>query len=134
MKNTPELKISILEMVGVYAARFSIPEPRILMSTREVLEMPHFVTAGRRTTAYKYYGVSYIEYNTVFLNVRKIPDSKTLEETIVHELIHMRFPYLPHGERFENMVRRGMQGSRFKPYKSRKYQAPQSKRRRRRGA
>ena len=127
MKLTPELRLSILEMAGVYAARFSIPEPRVLMSTREVLDMPRRVTTGRRTTAYKYYGVAYIRYNTVFLNVRKIPDAPALEKTLVHELVHMRFPYMSHGKRFEDTVRRGLAGARFGPYKRRK---PVARRRR----
>ena len=75
MKLTPELRLHILETAGVYAARFGIPEPRILMSTREVLELPRHITTGRRTTTYKYYGVAYIQYNTIFLNVRKMPDA-----------------------------------------------------------
>lgn len=117
MKLTPELRLSILEITGVYSARFSISEPKVLMSTREVLEMPRRVTAGRRITAYKYYGVSYIEYNMIFINVRKIPNAKALEETIVHELVHLRFPYLTHGKRFNRMVRRGLKGARFAPYR-----------------
>ena len=127
MKLTPELRLAILEMAGVYAARFSIPEPRVLMSTREVLDMPRHITAGRRTTAYKYYGVSYIRHNAIFLNVRKIPDAATLEKTLVHELVHMRFPYLSHGRRFDDTVSRGLSGAKFGPYKRRK---PAARRRR----
>ena len=119
MKLTPELRLSTLEMAGVYAARFSIPEPRVLMSTREVLELPRHVTAGRRTTAYKYYGVAYIKHNTIFLNVRKIPDAAALEKTLVHELVHMRFPYMSHGRRFDGVVQRGLDGAVFSPYKRR---------------
>ncbi|MCE2508210.1 MAG: hypothetical protein J4G04_02760 [Nitrosopumilaceae archaeon] len=114
MKLTPELRLHILETAGVYAARFGIPEPRILMSTREVLEMPRHITTGRRTTAYKYYGVAYTQYN-----IRKMPDAVVLEETIVHELVHMRFPYLSHGRRFNGVMRRGLGGARFKPYRKR---------------
>lgn len=117
MKLTPDLRLDILESVGIYATRFSIMPPRVLMSTKEVLDMPREVTAGRRTTAYKYYGTAYLKYNTVFINVRKIPDMKSLEDTIVHELIHVRFPYLSHGKRFEELVRKGLKGARFGPYR-----------------
>ena len=116
VKLDPDLRFKILEKVGVYSARFSISEPKILFTTKEVLEMPKEVTEGRRTSAYKYLGVSYILDNVVFINVRKIPDEKALENTIVHELIHMRFPYLSHGRRFNKMVRRGLAGKTFKPY------------------
>ncbi|MBI1663348.1 MAG: hypothetical protein IS860_07655 [Nitrosopumilus sp.] len=119
MKLDPELKLQILEKVGIYSNRFSIPEPTILLTTKEVLDAPKEKTEGRRTSAYKYYGVSYLQHNLVFINVRKIPDEKTLENTIVHELIHMRFPYLAHGKRFNKLVRQGLRGKSFLPYRKR---------------
>ncbi|CAD6524411.1 conserved hypothetical protein [metagenome] len=120
MKLDSELQLQILEKVGIYSNRFSIPEPKILLSTKEVLDMPKEMTEGRRTSAYKYYGVSYLLHNLVFINVRKIPDEKTLENTLVHELIHMRFPYLAHGKRFNKLVRQGLRGKTFAPYQKRK--------------
>ena len=120
MKLNPELRLEILEKVGIYSNRFSIPEPKILLTTKEVLGMPKEITKGRRTSAYKYYGVSYLQQNLIFLNVRKISDEKSLESTIVHELIHMRFPYLSHGRRFNKLVRQGLHGKTFPPYKKRK--------------
>jgi len=119
MKLDPELRLQILEKIGIYSNRFSILEPKILLSTKEVLDAPKEMTEGRRTSAYKYYGVSYLQYNLVFINVRKIPDEKTLENTIVHELIHMRFPYLAHGKRFNKLVRQGIRGKTFLPYRKR---------------
>jgi len=81
--------------------------------------MPKEMTEGRRTSAYKYYGVAYLEHNLVFINVRKTPDDKTLENTLVHELIHLRFPYLSHGKRFNKLVRQGLRGKTFLPYRKR---------------
>lgn len=120
MKLDPEIKLQILEKVGIYSNRFSIPEPRVLLTTKEVLEMPKEITEGRRTSAYKYFGISYLQQNLIFINVRKISDEKSLENTIVHELIHMRFPYLSHGKRFNKLVRQGLRGKSFPPYKKRK--------------
>ena len=119
MKLTPDLRLEILEKIGIYSNRFSIPEPQVLLSTKEVLDMPREMTEGRRTSAYKYYGVSYLLHNLIFINVRKIPDDKTLENTLVHELIHMRFPYLAHGKRFNKLVRQGLKGKTFLPYRKR---------------
>ena len=119
MKLDDDLKLAILEKVGIYASRFSIVEPKILLTTKEVLDMPKEMTEGRRTSAYKYYGVSYLQHNLVFINVRKIPDEKNLENTIVHELIHLRFPYLAHGKRFNKLVRQGLKGKTFLPYRKR---------------
>ena len=113
MKLDDDLRLSILEKVGVYSNRFSITEPKE-------------VTEGRRTTAYKYYGVAYLEHNSVFFNVKKMPDEKTLENTIVHELIHHRFPYLSHGKRFNKLVRQGLKGRKFSPYRKRNSQSNNS--------
>lgn len=120
MRLDDDLRLTILEKVGIYSARFSIPAPVTLFTSREVLDLPREVTHGRRTTAYKYYGVSYLTQNLIFVNVRKIPNEKTLENTIVHELVHMRFPYLSHGRRFNRLVRRGLSGKRFAPRRTRK--------------
>ena len=114
------LRLRILEKVGIYSNRFGIQEPKILFTTKEVLEMPKEITQGRRTSAYKYLGVSYLQHNLVFINIKKIPDEKTLENTIVHELIHMRFQYLSHGRRFNKLVRQGLAGKTFAPYQKRK--------------
>lgn len=120
VKIDSNLRFKILEKTGIYANRFGIPEPKVLLTTKEVLETPKEMTEGRRTSAYKYYGVSYIQNNLIFVNVRKMPDEKTLENTIVHELIHLRFPYLSHGKRFNKLVRQGLGGKTFTPYKKRK--------------
>jgi len=120
VKIDPDLRLQILEKVGIYSNRFSISEPKVLFTPKEVLDAPKELTEGRRTTAYKYYGISYMQSNLIFLNVKKILDEKTLENTIVHELIHMRFPYLSHGKRFNKLVRQGLRGKTFEPYQKRK--------------
>jgi hypothetical protein len=119
MKLDADLRLSILEKVGIYSNRLSISEPKTLLSTAEVLGMPKEMTAGRRTTAYKYYGVSYMQHNLVFINVKKIPDEKVLDDTIAHELVHLRFPYLSHGRRFNKLVRQVLKGKTFGPYQKR---------------
>lgn len=131
MKPCDELRLRILETVGVFSARLSIAEPRVLLSTREVLEMPRSMTAGRRTSAYKYYGVAYLESAMIFINVRKIPDDAMLVDTIAHELVHLRFPYLSHGRRFDRTVAEVIAGRRFAPYRKRG-PAKRARRRRRR--
>ena len=120
VKLDPDLRLKIYEKVGIYANRFSIPEPRVLLTTREVLDMPREMTEGARTSAYKYLGLSYNKQSLIFLNIRKISDEKDLENTIVHELIHQRFPYLSHGRRFNKLVRQGLRGKKFPTYQKRK--------------
>ena len=120
VKLDPDLRLKIYEKVGIYANRFSIPEPKVLLTTREVLDMPREMTEGARTSAYKYLGLSYNKQSLIFLNIRKISDEKDLENTIVHELVHQRFPYLSHGRRFTKLVRQGLRGRKFPPYQKRK--------------
>ena len=120
MKLDPDLKLRIYEKVGIYANRFSIIEPKVLLTTREVLDMPREMTEGARTSAYKYLGLSYNKQSLIFINVKKISDERDLENTIVHELIHQRFPYLGHGKRFNKLVRQGLRGKKFLPYQKRK--------------
>lgn len=119
MRLDPDLRLAILEKVGVFSSHLSIAEPRVLLTTKEVLEVPKEMTAGRRTTAYKYYGVSYLLHNLVFINVKKIPDERALDNTIAHELVHLRFPYLAHGRRFNKYVRQVIRGKTFPPYRKR---------------
>ena len=121
MKLDPDLRLAICEKVGIYANRFSILEPKVLFTTREVLDMPKEMTEGGRTSAYKYLGLSYNKQSLIFINVKKISNEKDLENTIVHELIHQRFPYLSHGKRFNKLVRQGLQGKKFLPYQKRKW-------------
>ena len=120
MKLTPDLRLEIYEMIGIYSNRFSIPEPKVLLTTREVFDMPKDMTEGARTSAYKYLGLSYNKQSMIFINARKISSEKDLENTIIHELIHQRFPYLSHGKRFNKLVRRGLKGKQFSPYQKRK--------------
>ena len=120
VKLDPDLRLRIYEIAGIYANRFSIPEPKVLLTTREVLDMPREMTEGARTSAYKYLGLSYNKQSLIFINVRKVSDEKDLENTIVHELIHQRFPYLSHGKRFNKLVRQGLRGKKFPPYQKRK--------------
>jgi hypothetical protein len=121
MKLDDDLRLSILEKVGIFSTHLSILEPKTLLTTAEVLQMPKELTAGRRTTAYKYYGVSYMQHNLVFINVKKIPSEQALDDTIAHELVHLRFPYLSHGRRFNKLVRQVLKGKTFPPYQKRKH-------------
>lgn len=118
MKKTPSIQIFIEEKVAKYCKQLSINRPTILTKTRQIKDLPKDMTRGRRTSAYKYYGVSYISYNTVFLNVRKITNRKSLDNTIRHELVHMRFPYLSHGLNFYEKVKQLKKGKTWESSKS----------------
>ena len=100
---------------------FQFQNPKVLLTTREVLDMPREITEGARTSAYKYLGLSYNKQSLIFINVRKISNEKDLDNTIVHELIHQRFPYLSHGKRFSEASQTRLdEESNFPPYQKRK--------------
>jgi hypothetical protein len=69
--------------------------PDLMLTTREVLDMPVELTEGRRTSAYKHLGVCYVFACTIFINVRAHKTLADMRDTIVHELCHYRWPYLP---------------------------------------
>ena len=75
-----------------------------LISKEAVLDILVEILQGKKIDLHKY----------------KAVDEKTLENTLVHELIHMRFPYLAHGKRFNKLVRQGLRGKSFLPYQKRK--------------
>ena len=115
MKLDDDLRLAILERVGIYSARLAISEPRVLLSTREVLALPKDLTRGRRSTAYKYYGVAYLKSNIIFINVRKIENEKALENTIAHELVHMRFSVSEPRPEIQQACTPGAAGQNFSP-------------------
>jgi hypothetical protein len=49
MKLDDELRLVILEKVGIYSKRFSIAEPQVFLTNKEVLTAPKEITEGRRT-------------------------------------------------------------------------------------
>ena len=86
--------------------------PRLIFTTRDVLNMPVEQTEGRRVSAYKYLGVCYRDAKTILVNIRhkaikRLNGGKfgTAEETLIHELVHYRFVHLNHGKEFNKRVR-----------------------------
>lgn len=119
MKLTPELEIHINERVTYYSQKLSIKKPKCVLRVKDVLALPRDITKGRRTSAYRYYGVAYIKDNILFFNIKLLPSIKRLELTIIHELIHLRFPYLQHGSKFKERIQDVINGRSFKPYNKR---------------
>lgn len=106
----------ITDQVNKYAKQIGIMDeqiPRIVLTTREVMEMPIEQTKGRRTSAYKHLGVCYYNARTIFINARKLVTKENLRYTIAHELVHYRFGYLSHGRKFEKRVKEILKGKTF---------------------
>ncbi len=116
-----KLTDSLLDYIADYTEKFcrqlSMEPPYLWFTTREVKDAPIEWTQGRRTSAYKYYGVAYPNADAVFLNIRVMKGRKIVKGVIAHELVHVRFPYLSHGEEFERKIKQILQGRKFPPYK-----------------
>jgi hypothetical protein len=120
MRLTPALTTWIEKQVTLYSNLLNIKKPKYVLRVKDVLNLPREVTRGRRTSAYKYYGIAYLKHKIIFINVRRSPSYSKLKTTIVHELVHLRFPYMNHGSRFRMKVKLVLNGTQFKPYKKRK--------------
>lgn len=88
--------------------------PNIVFTRKEVLAMSEELTAGRRTVTYKYLGICFRRARTILINVKKHTSYADLKHTIVHEIVHYRFPYLKHGKKFEKRISLILGGKRYK--------------------
>ena len=117
----PEAYKWIHEQLVLRCEQLGIEEiPKLVFSRKDVLAMPLEHTAGRRTSTHRYLGICYREARTIFLNIRskyvkrlKGRRSGSLEETMVHELVHYRFGYLGHGRKFEDRVKKIFEGKTY---------------------
>lgn len=50
------------------------------------------------------YGKYFPAADLLYLNINEIPDYERLESTIVHELIHVKYPKLKHGLEFDHKI------------------------------
>ena len=46
MKLDDELRLVVLEKVGIYSKRFSTPEPQVFFTNKEVMAAPKEITEG----------------------------------------------------------------------------------------
>ncbi len=118
MKNKPVIVDYTQERLEHYSRMASLSFiPTLITRTRDVLAMPQKFTKGRRTSAYKYHGVCYSRAKTIFINIRLHYSRKSIDKTVVHEIVHIRYPYLSHGEQFEKRIEAMEKGKVSKPPK-----------------
>jgi len=75
-----------------------------------------------RSFGNKYYGVAYKKANLIWLNPNM--DTEQAKDTLAHEFVHLRFPYLSHGRKFTEMIKRLRSGEKFKPHREKKIATP----------
>ena len=118
MKNRQVIVDYTQERLEHYSRMASLSfTPTLITRTRDVMEMPLKYTIGRRTSAYKYFGVCYSKGKTIFINLRLHSSRKSIDRTVAHEIVHIRYPYLSHGEQFEKRIKAMEKGKVSKPPK-----------------
>jgi hypothetical protein len=119
LRSTLHVRRWIKGHVRNYAWQIGITEqdmPHLVITREEVRVMPlDEVTVSVRNETSQYLGVCFVHARTISINVRKFASLKDLKGTIVHELVHYRFQYLGHGERFEKRVSLILKGKQYRP-------------------
>ena len=101
----------------IYCNQLKVNIPNMVYRHCDVMRLPKVITDGRRYSAIRYLGVCYIYNGIIFLNVKKHYSKVRLKRTLAHELIHLRFPHLSHGQEFEKKIDQLMKGVEFKKYR-----------------
>jgi hypothetical protein len=117
LRPTNYVKSWIEKQVRQYGQQIGITAqeiPNMVFTRREVLAMPKELTAGRRTVTHKCLGICFRRAKTILINVKKHTSYEDLKHTIVHELVHYRFRYLKHSNRFEKRISLVLRGKRYK--------------------
>lgn len=113
MKPTNQLRALVRQSTILYAERLSIKTPHVVFTRVGMTALPkRFETYDIR----KSYSVCYPREGVIFINLARHKTLDQLLESIVHEMIHMRFPTLKHGRKFENTATRMFLGATYKPY------------------
>ena len=105
--------VSKIKATYIYAIRYSqylgIPCP-IIMTTKA--ELKKFVGQNKRLPSIKkYYGKAWYNHNTIFINIRNHKNKWQLRDTVAHELLHLYNPKIPHGKKFNSLVKKIISGA-----------------------
>jgi len=124
---TKELEQWIYSNLDKYAKQMGISKyqmPIAVLTQEELSKVPTHITWNYTADKVKTNkGVTYWghDHNLIsFINVKRHRSMKDLEDTLVHELLHVRMKYLSHGKTYDKMVKAIMNGKTLRPYKERK--------------
>jgi len=100
----------IQEQCAMRCEQIGIQEcPTLIFRRQDVLSKPQ--TVGRRNTS-RYLGVCYRKHNLIFINIKskyikrlKGKGFGCAEETLIHELVHLRWDYIQHGRMFQKRIK-----------------------------
>lgn len=115
MKPTRQLRSQVRRLVKKYARQVNVAEPRVACTLGEARPGFAGMAEWKRIFTVLVLGAYYEDMHTVFINIEMHEREADLEPTVVHELVHARFPEMRHGESFDNTVNEVLLGRRFPP-------------------
>src|SRR5919197_6003237 len=135
-----KLHTKLYTSLAKYARQIGIPPnevPKLIINKKEMQEL--LVTKSQMNAPVLYndksktpYGLCISNIRTIFVDVHRIIEEEEIQSTdyphtafmqdttLVHELVHYRFPYMQHGEKFEERTREILRGQVFEPESIRK--------------
>ena len=93
----------LLERLELYCKRLGVPVPRIVWTKKEMKKLDKFYRGPRHGRGVRGYCCKRI--NCIYIAYARHHTLKDLEHTLLHELIHFRFPSLQHGPKFEAKIK-----------------------------
>ena len=115
MKATPAKRMLVMNMIADIADQIACPMPKVFLTRKEYLSVEY---TQSRTVTHRKLGMCHVPQKSnpvfwVFINIKRHDSTADLKETVYHEMTHARFPYLPHGRKFEAKMREIAKGKRF---------------------
>ena len=105
MKDTPQVRKCVQEIATYYSDKLGLSAKEIPDIFFDGITLPRkkdSVFKSNDYAKYVYGGISLIHMNLkAHTSVR---GKKGLVDTIVHELIHIKYPNLRHGDKFDKMI------------------------------
>jgi len=105
VEDTPSLRQWVSRKVTKYSRQIGIPEPIVVYNYTEMKAKGYKPDASDKRLMSRKAGNSWIHLrgnkpNFMHLNLKHHDGKECLENTIAHELLHIRFPVMEHGEDF----------------------------------
>ena len=108
--------VTVRQLTPRYSQLCSLPSaPLVVFNRTQAKDILKPQYKRLRSFGNRFYGVAYRKANLIWLNPNM--DTEQAKDTLAHEFIHLRFPYLSHGEKFDEQIKRLRNGEQFKPYK-----------------
>jgi predicted metal-dependent hydrolase len=118
MEDTPLLRQWIDRKVRKYSKQIGIPEPILVYNYKEMIEKGYKPDASDKRLMSTKVGNTWIHMRSkkptiMHINIKHHDDKEELENTIAHELLHIRFPIMNHGEDFWTRLGMVLMGKKY---------------------